>query len=205
MITNRKFVTRRSVCTSMAGFLISRPVFGGPSPAAGLVTALVGEGFAEAGVSRRDLEQNSQVFVGDLVGTGSESRLAIRLGEVTQLKLGADVRVRIDSFIANAGGVLELRNGPLQIDSEARRLSRGLSIRSPFGSIAVRGTHFFAGPSAGVFGVFVFRGSVRVTAAGRQVNVTEGKGTNIERVGSRPTAPATWGEERIRRAVASVE
>jgi ferric-dicitrate binding protein FerR (iron transport regulator) len=204
MNIGRALVTRRAVFASTAACLISRAAFGAPS-AAGLVTAVVGQGFAEAGAAHRDLEQNSQVFIGDLVGTGSESRLAIRLGEVTQLKLGADVRVLIDSFIANAGGVLELRNGPLQIDSDSRRLSRGLSIRSPFGSIAVRGTHFFAGPSNGVFGIFVFRGSVRVTAAGRVVTVTEGKGTNIERVGSRPTVPAAWGEARIRQAVASTE
>jgi|SRR6266540_6787995 len=93
----------------------------------------------------------------------------------------------------------------MQFDGEAPPLGRSVSIRSPFGSIAVRGTHFFAGPSAGVFGIFVFRGSVRVTAAGRQVDVTEGKGTNIERVGSRPTSPTTWGAERIRLALASVE
>jgi len=204
MNKGRAIVTRRAVVASTAALLISRPTLSAPS-AAGLVTAVVGQGFAEVGAAHRELAQNSQVFVGEVVGTGSESRLGIRLGEVTQLKLGADVRVRIDSFIANAGGVLELRNGPLQIDSDSRRLGRGLSIRSPFGSIAVRGTHFFAGPSNGVFGVFVFRGSVRVTAAGRQVTVTEGKGTNIERVGSRPTAPATWGEARIRQAVASVE
>lgn len=29
------------------------------------------------------------------MGTGTESRLAIRLGEATQLKLGAEVRIRI--------------------------------------------------------------------------------------------------------------
>src|SRR5262245_42280815 len=100
MNTGRAVVTRRAVVASTAACLISRPAFSHPS-AAGLVTAIVGQGFAEAGTAHRDLKQDSQVFVGELVGTGSESRLAIRLGEVTQLKLGADVRVLIDSFIAN--------------------------------------------------------------------------------------------------------
>src|SRR5262249_33313935 len=122
MTRGRAIVTRRAVFASTAACLISRTAFSAPS-AAGLVTALVGQGFAEAGSAHRDLEQNSQVFVGEVVGTGSESRLGIRLGEVTQLKLGADVRVLIDKFIASAGGVLELRNGPLQIDTDSRRLS----------------------------------------------------------------------------------
>src|SRR4051812_21464134 len=104
MKKGRAIVTRRAVCASTAAFLVSRAASSAPS-AAGLVTAIVGAGFAEAGTAHRDLEQNSQVFVGEVVGTGSESRVALRLGEVTQLKLGADVRVLIDKFIANAGGV----------------------------------------------------------------------------------------------------
>jgi ferric-dicitrate binding protein FerR (iron transport regulator) len=83
--------------------------------------------------------------------------------------------------------------------------SRRISVRSPFALIAVRGTRFFAGPSPGVFGVFVARGRVRVTAAGKAVELTEGMGTNIAHPGAPPTDPAAWGAERIQQALASVQ
>ena len=46
--------------------------------------------------------------------------------------------------------------------------------RSPFALIAVRGTLFFAGPSNGVFGVFVGRGFVEVTGGDRTVVIRPG-------------------------------
>ena len=49
-----------------------------------------------------------------------------------------------------------------------------INIRSPFGLISVRGTRLFAGPSKGVFGVFVVNGAVTVAAAGKTVTVQGG-------------------------------
>jgi hypothetical protein len=55
-----------------------------------------------------------------------------------------------------------------------------------------------------VFGVFVERGSVAVSAAGRRVVLRAGEGTDIPRPGAPPTPPKRWGEPRIRAALASV-
>ena len=77
-------------------------------------------------------------------------------------------------------------------------------MRSLFGLIAIRGTRVFAGPSNGVFGVFVVHGSVDVTAAGKTVKVDRGFGTNIAKPGDPPTDPAAWKPPRIRAALASV-
>jgi hypothetical protein len=172
--------------------------------AAGSVVALEGQGFAEAAAGRRALTTKSNVFIGDLVGTGISSRLALQLGAATLVKLGPEARVQIDSFIANAGGVLELQSGAMTFDGPPQK-GRGTSIRSPFALIAVRGTRFFAGPSRGVFGVFVARGQVRVTAGGRQVELTQGMGTNIASPGAAPTDPTAWGQDRIREALASTQ
>ena len=79
-----------------------------------------------------------------------------------------------------------------------------VTVRSPFGLMAVRGTRFFAGPSNGVFGVFVERGSVLVVGVQTAVLVTSGFGTNIARPGAEPTDSAAWGAARIANAFASV-
>jgi hypothetical protein len=56
-----------------------------------------------------------------------------------------------------------------------------------------------------VFGVFVARGAVAVSAAGTEVVVRAGEGTNIAQPGAAPSAPTPWGAERIRNAMQSVQ
>ncbi len=79
-----------------------------------------------------------------------------------------------------------------------------VTVRGPFGLVAVRGTRFFAGPSNGVFGVFVERGAVTVVGVNTAVQLVAGQGTNIAHPGDEPTAPAQWGAARIASAMASV-
>ena len=174
-----------------------------PAERAGIVTELKGEAFAEAQNQRRALEQSASLFIKDTVDTGSDARLTMRLGKDTTLHLGQLARLTIDRFLVNAGGDITLDAGPMLFDSPAGRPAP-LQIHSSFGLIAVRGTRFFAGPSNGVFGVFVERGSVAVSAAGVQVVVGEGQGTNIARPGDAPTPPAPWGAPRISAAMQSV-
>ncbi|MFZ0841946.1 MAG: FecR family protein [Xanthobacteraceae bacterium] len=175
-----------------------------PAERAGTVTELKGDAFAELQNQRRALEQSAALFIKDTVGTGSDARLTMRLGKDTTLHLGQLARLTIDRFLVNAGGDITLDAGPMLFDSPAGRLVP-LQVHSSFGLIAVRGTRFFAGPSNGVFGVFVERGRVAVTAAGVQVVVGEGQGTNIARPGDAPTTPAPWGAPRINAAMQSVQ
>ena len=89
-------------------------------------------------------------------------------------------------------------------DHDARAGRSDVTVRGPYGLVAVRGTKFFAGPSNGVFGVFVESGTVTVTGASRAVTLVAGQGTNIARPGDEPSAPTQWGEARIAAAMASV-
>ncbi len=170
----------------------------------GLVEDVKGEAFAEIDAVRRTLERAASVFLGDDVATGVASRLGMRLGRDTMIRLGEEARLKIDRFLVNAGGEMTLRSGPLLFDRPRGSASAGLRIRSPFALIAVRGTRFFAGPSNGRFGVFVARGSVVVTSAGQQVILREGEGTDFVSPGTAPTPVKRWAPERIRAALASV-
>lgn len=78
------------------------------------------------------------------------------------------------------------------------------AIRSPFGLIAVRGTRFFAGPSNGVFGVFVYRGEVLLVGRNTAVPVEAEFGSDIAAPGEEPTLPHRWADARIKAAEASV-
>jgi ferric-dicitrate binding protein FerR (iron transport regulator) len=190
----------------------------------GSVEEITGEAFAELESVRRTLDRAAPVFFGEEVVTGVASRLGMRLGRNTTVRLGEQARLKIDRFTVDAGGEMTLSSGPMLFDGEPLRA--GLQIRSPFALIAVRGTRFFAGPSNDRFGVFVARGSVTVTSAGQHVILRQGEGTDIASPGTPPTlaspdtpstrgediaSPGTpptpvkrWAPERIRAALASV-
>jgi ferric-dicitrate binding protein FerR (iron transport regulator) len=169
---------------------------------AGSVEDVTGEAFAERESVHRTLDRAAPVFLNEEVATGVASRLGMRLGRNTTVRLGEQARLKIDRFLVDAGGEMTLRSGPLLFDGKPQRA--GLQIRSPFALIAVRGTRFFAGPSNDRFGVFVARGSVSVTAAGQQVVLREGEGTDVASPGAPPTPVKRWGAERVRAALASV-
>ncbi len=170
----------------------------------GIVTSLLGNAQAQRGTEVRVLEPQKSVYVGDRVSTGAAARARFALGKATELRLGERAQVRIDRFLVNAGGLIELESGGLFLDRDPARSGGQVDIRSLHGLIAVRGTQVFVGPSNGVFGVFVQSGLVTVSGAGRTVTVRAGQGTDIARPGAEPTDPRPWSVARIEFALASV-
>lgn len=173
-------------------------------PPVGSVRAVAGRAEAERGTQLRVLAQAGSVFSGDRITTGAGARAIFALGAATELRLGAEARIRIDRFLINAGGIIDLDGGAIFVDKDPAAPGGSLSLRSSHGLIAVRGTRFYAGPSNGLFGVFVERGAVAVAGGGRQVVVRAGEGTDVASPGAAPTDPKTWGQRRIQAALAQV-
>ena len=171
---------------------------------AGEVQELKGEAFADAAQQHRVLDKASPIFVGDRVSTGAASRLTMHLGADTTISLGEKTELVIDKFLPDTGGEITLESGPMLFDRPAGAKRIPMQIRSAYALIAVRGTQFFAGPSNGVFGVFVQSGSLEVSGAGQTVTLTAGQGTNLQNPGAAPTAPVNWGQPRIDAAYQSV-
>ena len=194
---------RRALLVGAAATLAGRPLSAEES-LAGTINSMHGDAFAEGSKPRRALQPTAEVFVGDLVETKTNSALVMHLGSTTFVKLGALAKFRIDKFVVDAGGTFDLEQGPLVIDHNDKAKSDNLQVRSPFGLIAVRGTMFFAGPSNGVFGVFVARGLVAVTGGGQTVILRPGLGTNIAQPGEAPSEPRRWSPGRITAALRSV-
>lgn len=189
----------------VAGLLLA--ALTGAAPAAdpaGAVISLSGQASAFARSDRRALAPDAAVFLDDTVATAERSRLEIRLGTDTTLRLGEKGRVRLDRITAT-GTTIDLEQGALVVDKAPESKARALEIESSFGRIAVRGTKFFAGPSRGVFGVAVVRGHVVVEAAGVSVDLREGQGTDFARPGDPPGPVGTWAPERLAEALAQVE
>ncbi len=196
-------IPRRLLIGGLAGACIAAPRVSAAEPA-GEVESSRGECYAQTAVARRPLAPAAEVFVGDTIGTGAQSALGIHLGTATQVKLGPEARLRIDRFLVNAGGVLVLESGGMIYDHDPERGRSDVTVRGPFGLVAVRDTQFFAGPNDKVFGVFVERGTVMVVGVNTAVMVSSGMGTDIAHPGAEPTAPHPWGAARIASAMASV-
>ena len=193
---------RRALLASLISALVAQPARA--ADRAGEVQSSRGECFALSATSRRALTPTAAVFIGDTVVTGVQSALALHLGTATEVR-GQQARLRIDRFLINAGGTLVLEQGGMLLDHDtAKAGAANITVRSPFGLIAVRGTRFFAGPSNGVFGVFVERGAVLVVGVNQAVLVESGMGTNIAQPGAEPSGPAPWGAARVAAAMASV-
>ncbi|MGB3812951.1 MAG: FecR family protein [Shinella sp.] len=149
------------------------------------------------------LKAGASLMDHDFVATGKESFAELALGEDTSLLLGSETELLIDTFIAGQGGTIELGTGQMVFDRPEGLAKIDLTMRTAFGMIGVRGTKFFAGPSRGVFGVFVEHGLVEVTGGGVTRQVGRGQGVDIAAPGAAPSEVARWGEARIREAYAS--
>jgi ferric-dicitrate binding protein FerR (iron transport regulator) len=171
---------------------------------AGAVLSVTGESTGLLDGKKRALAVGGSVFIDDMLGTGAGARLAVKLGEATKLSLGERSRVRIDKFLVDRGGELVLERGAMLFDRPDDQPSGPLNVSTPFGLIAARGTKFFAGPSDGVFGVFVEHGQVTVKTHTGEVSLTNGLGTNLTSINKPPSSPMAWGELRIAKAEASV-
>jgi hypothetical protein len=197
----------RRKALGLVGTLLASAAFNRPANAtdpAGRVEEIKGEAFADASNQHRSLEKLSSVFVGDRVETGVSSRLTMLLGLDTTIRLGERAHLVIDQFLSTTGGEISVQAGPMLFDRPSGSAPVPMKIKSPYGLIAVRGTKFFAGPSNGVFGVFVDHGTVAVSGGGGEVVLQAGEGTNLSGPGAKPTAAVKWGNERIQAALASV-
>jgi hypothetical protein len=188
-------------------------VFGGPALVAkeiavGRIEAAAGTAVAEALSVSRLLSPGSDVFAGDLVVTAEQSHVGMKLDTATSVSLGAETRFRIERFAINAGA-FELVQGAVLIDQlddhrpEARS-ELATQLRSHFARIAARGARFFVGSSYGVFGVFVIRGEVVVTAGGETVALSSGQGSEIRKPGQHASLPRRWSVDRVGAALAAV-
>ena len=172
---------------------------------AGEVADIKGQAEATTGEQKRKLLRMTAIFVNDIVRTESQSALSLQLGKRTLVKLGAESQIRIDKYLPDAGGEIELINGVIGFSRSGPKSDEDLRFRTAYGLIAVRGTRFYAGPSDGRFGVLVSEGRVAVSAGGKTVVLGPQQGTEIAAPGAPPSAPARWKPARVRALLALIK
>ena len=178
----------------------------GPALAAaeiGQVVATQGSAVLQRAATLLPLGPEDALYERDLVQTGVQSYAELLLNEATQINLGPETALEIDSFVAAIGGQITI-GGVMAFDRPDDLPPIDLTLRTAFARIGVRGTRFFVGPSQGVFSVFVARGAVQVSTTDVSLRLSAGEGVEIADPGAAPGETSRWGEARIAAAFASV-
>ena len=127
------------------------------------------------------------VHMNDRLRTGANARLEVTFRDKSVLTLGENANVVIDRYVYNpnksTGEVaLNATRGAFRFagGSIEQLQKKKITVSTPVAAMAVRGTHFWAGPIDGQFGVLLLKGNVRVSNRGRAVTLSRpGWGTDI--------------------------
>ena len=185
--------------------------FAAPTSAAdlaGTVLRLQGAASAVVGEAARLLRTGDELFIGETITTGRNTRLRIRLIEGAVITLGDHSTFTLQGYEAESNGpVLDLIQGVLLgVSAEiAEERKRGLTVRTPIGTTGTRGTTFWVRQDRdGLQVALIEGGSVFVEAAERRVilDILRG-GVSVKR-GQAPSEPKRWGDARIERSLQQV-
>ena len=111
----------------------------------------------------------SPVHMSDRLRTGANARLEVTFNDNSKLTLGENANVVIDRYVYNpnkssAQVVLNSAHGALRFaGGKIEEMShKNIVVNTPNAAMAVRGTHFWAGPINGKYGVLLLSGKVGV-------------------------------------------
>lgn len=159
----------------------------------------------------RLLDTGAPVIFEDTLKTGPAARLQSTLRDGTQLTLGEDATLIVDEYVydpSKEGGKLAIKvveGAFLFVGGKIEGETGGnVDIRTPVGTLGVRGTTVWGGAIDGGYGVLVLDGEVSVQTHSGSVTLKAGEATMIYGAGAEPAMPHSWPKEKIDRAVATI-
>ncbi|HEX9596223.1 MAG TPA: FecR family protein [Anaerolineales bacterium] len=141
----------------------------------------------QAQVGGKTAVVGTPVYLNDRLRTGAKARLKITFSDQSELTLGENANVVVDHFVYNPSkskgevvlsatqGALRFAGGKIENMQHKKVL-----VKTPSAALAVRGTHFWAGPIDGQYGVLLLTGKLNVSNKGGAVTLSRpGQGTDI--------------------------
>lgn len=204
-------ITVPGLLTLATGLMAATLWAAGDRPRVGGVERLEQEATATFEADTRRLAVEDAVFFQDLLETSQQARLAVALADGTRLTLGENASLRIDEFVytpdsSTAEVGISLLKGAFQfVGGDAENMENSeVEINTGVGTLGVRGTTVWGGRIDGSFGVLVLEGSVTVRNESGEVTLGPGEGTMVDALDAQPSAPKTWPEEKVQRALSTV-
>ena len=178
---------------------------------AGTVTKLKARAVAVQDALPRPLEVDSPVYVGDVISTGADARIEVRMIDDGVITLGErTVFVVIDYVFKDSRGnaALRLLSGAVRaVTGGIGKLeNRPFMVLSEVATVGIRGTDFFAGFIHDEFHVGLLGGAgVYVKNSAGSVELTKiGDGTKVKAPGAAPTKAKPWPKAMTEMTAAAV-
>lgn len=146
--------------------------------ASGTALGVRPEASAETGGTSRVLKVGADIFIGDLVTTGGKGNVQIRFSDRTELVVGPNSRLVIEDYLLRDDGstgklAVNALSGTFRFVTGGAPKDRYL-IRTPTGTVGVRGTAFDLNVVADHTSLLLIEGAVRMcNLAGKCVDVDE--------------------------------
>lgn len=189
---------------------------------AGHVVRLQGEASEVLGDLRRPLAVGSPIHRQSVVETGADARAELAFLDASRLTLGAEARIGVDELVYDARPASQRSEQAIRVvagtfrflsGAIARQSASAVAVATPVATIGIRGTDFFGGPLASGmppgelhYGFMILDGAISVDTPQGSVFLDEpNEGTFLPMAGgAAPTPPATWNQESIDEAFASI-
>ena len=139
------------------------------SPCVGHVQNLRGKVEVTRGGTLISLKVDDQIDMNDKIETGRNSKAVLAFSDNTQMTLGGETRVQIDSYVYDpsqkSGMAYQLMNGAFRyVSSLIGKHDNDTRIDTPFGTIGIRGTEFVVSHDpAGQDEIALIRGQLDIT------------------------------------------
>jgi hypothetical protein len=158
------------------------------------------------------LQIGSAIQKNDEIRSEDMARIEITFTDGTTLLIGENARIEIDEYIyePNQGfgtALINALQGPFRFITGkiGEMKEKRIEVRSSVGTIGVRGTDFWGGPSQGTYGVFLFEGTIVIfNAEGGRIVSTPGTGVDLDGADIVPGEATAWSTSRAQAAVATV-
>lgn len=160
------------------------------------------------------LKRGDSFSSGAEVVTGPDARLLLKMNDNSLITLGGNTRLQFSDWryrdgAQDNGSHLKLTEGVFRFVTGmiTRQSVPDLTVETPSATIGIRGTDFWGGYlDADVLDVILLEGEHALEITNGQGTVligTPGQGISVKR-GDAPSAPVTWTEEKLQRAVRSI-
>lgn len=193
--------------------LFARPASAlGAEDVAGRIVRLKGAASAMQDAVPRPLKTDDPIFRGDVISTGRDARLEMKMLDDAVVNLGEKTVFVVIDYIAGGAApsvAMRLIEGAFATSAGAIAKAPGGSMRveTDVASIGIRGTTFWGGKLDGDFQIALLSAGriVIENRAGRTELTRPGDGTLIKSLSVAPTAPSAWPvakQDRAKRTVA---
>ena len=178
----------------------------------GKVLRLKNAATALQNTDQRPLAVGGEVMINDVISTGDGARLEFSLRDGSVVTLGERARFAVADFDEGPGHeniALRLLAGAFKAVSGelAARNPNAMTVATTTATIGIRGTTVWGGTLETAFEVALLDGTaVTVTTQAGTVELTAvGQGTAVPSADQPPSAPVTWAQAKVSRALATVD